>query len=147
MPGGPGQERGTSVSWCRCQPEHLLLQCTERSRGFFPNLPSTRRRKFWIAKDRILTFGLKSSKEHIRPAGPCRRSPCDGSRAACLILGHAPLSSESLKAVFQSPSPSTRCPERRRHFITSDIFLTNLEKAYLIIFFSNNALLSMFILA
>lgn len=65
---------------------------------------------------------------------PMRWLPCrlPNPRARSIVECLQP---ESLKAVFQSPSPSTRCPERRRHFITSDIFLTNLEKAYLIFFF------------
>jgi len=56
-PGVPGQERGTSVA------SRSIRCCGARGGSVaFPNSPSTRPRKFWIAKDQILTFGPSLQK-------------------------------------------------------------------------------------
>lgn len=150
VPGVPGQEHDTSMSWCRCQTEHLLLlRCTERWQSL-SQLSFRKTMKVLDCKSSNSYIWIKSSKKPTLNSSSAQTFPVwwlwcflANPQAHSVVRCLQP---ESLEAVFQSLSPSTLCPQRRRYFITSGIFLTNLKKAYLIFFLTMACLLSMFIL-
>lgn len=90
------------------QPEHVLLK-GRRGGTAIPNFPSTRQRKIWIAKDRILTFGANLTK-NASEQGLCAATPMQlpWCLEAWSIVNY--LQPESLKAVFQCLSPRSSAP-------------------------------------
>lgn len=113
----------------------------------FPNLPPEDGESFGWQKIAFLCLcqnfrnaHLKSSWVQTFPVQQllcCLANPQAHSIVKCL-------QSESLKAVFQSLSPSILCPKRRRLFITSDIFSEKLTKGVFIFFLTMPCYLCLF---
>lgn len=138
MPGAPGQERGSCVPRCHCQPEHPLLRCAERSHGL--SQPSSHKRKKVLDCKRSSSYSwAKSSKKHIRLAAQRRRCPCDGFPAAWLILGHTPLSAVSSLTRYRLSSSLSLSkhplPQKKETFYHKRYFDDKLTKGIFDFFF------------
>lgn len=124
---------------------HWEIPCSARWLSL-SQLPLHKMKKVLDSQRPNSSIWAKSSKEHMWTMAVCRRQqskqlPCSLSNPPRTPLSSA--SSLNNERLFHSLSLSILCP-KRRHFITSDIFLTNLQKAYLIFFLTMPCYLCLF---